>query len=159
VGPRVREGPGRLRRGARGVAGGARRLGSGVERAGRALSDGVPRGLVAVTAIVVLVLVLYTVATREPAAARGYAEFTMFRDGCLVAPNQRQNVLSCQQVDPLTYRLTFTKSLAGSTAVATRGTCCPGQVRASIETDRTVLVSVGRRPTRAHPVRASVFVP
>src|SRR5918912_1072171 len=86
-------GPGRLRRG-----GG--RLGAGVRRFLGWFATGVPRGLVAVAAIVVLFLTLYTVATRESQQAKGWAEFTMFRLGCAVDPDRRHNVLDCVRTGP-----------------------------------------------------------
>src|SRR2546423_10425642 len=88
-----------------GISGLAGRLSGGMAAFGRRLSDGVPRGLVAVAAIVVLALTLYAVATKEPKGWRGYAEFTMFRAGCFAAPGQGQNVAGCQQVGPLAYRI------------------------------------------------------
>jgi hypothetical protein len=134
-------------------------VGGGVARSVRWLSEGLPRGLVATAAIVVLGLILYTVATQETAAARGFAEFTLFRSGCVVAPDQRQNVVGCEWIGPRTYRVNFTRSLTGSTVLASRGSCCPGQIRASIASDRTVLIAIPKVPSDRNPVRASVFVP
>jgi hypothetical protein len=148
---------------ARGLGGGlsglAGRLSGRVARLGGRLSDGVPRGLVAVAAIVVLALTLYAVATKEAKGGHGYAEFTMFRAGCVVAPAQRQNVAGCRQITPLLYRVNFTESLAGSTAIVSRGSCCPGQIRASLLGSRSVLVVIPKPPKQTQPVRASVFVP
>lgn len=123
------------------------------------MSSGFPRGLVALTAILVLVGLLYTVANREPKTTKGYAEFTMFRGGCIVDPHQRRNALGCDEVGPLTYRVRFANSLRGSTPLATRGTCCPGQIRASLDSDRAVLIAITKRPTTTQPVRANLFVP
>jgi hypothetical protein len=113
---------------------------------------------VAVAAIVVLALTLYAIATKEPKGWHGYAEFTMFRGGCLVDPAHRQNVKGCQQLTPLLYRVDFTEPLAGSTAIVSRGSCCPGQIRASLTGRQSVLVAIPK-PPRTQPLRASVFVP
>jgi hypothetical protein len=123
------------------------------------LSSGFPRGLVALTAILVLVGLLYTVAHREPAQVRGYAEFTMFRGACIVDPAQRRNVSACEALNPRLYRVRFTRSITGSTPLATRGTCCPGQIRASLQGDRAVLIAITKPPTAKQPVRANVLVP
>ena len=142
-----------------GISGLAGRLSGGLAAFGRRLSDGVPRGLVAVAAIVVLALTLYAVATKEPKGSHGYAGFTMFRAGCVVSPAERQNVTGCQQVGPLAYRIDFTESLVGSTAIVSRGSCCPGQIRASILRSNSVIVVIPKRVKSTQPVRASVFVP
>ena len=114
----------------------------------------------AALAIVVLAGILLTSASGERNRARGYAEFTMFRAGCQVDATNRLNVTSCQFVSRGLYRVVFTKSLSGAVAVATRGTCCPGQIRADIQMGgRAVLVAIPKPPTLAQPVRASVFVP
>ena len=122
-----------------------------------ALREGAPRTTVAALAALVLVAILFTVATREPEEPRGYAELTMYPQGCAVDPRTRLNAASCAVLGPGTYEVRFTKALSRAPAVATRGSCCPGPIAASVATDRTVLVVVGRRPRR--PVRASVFVP
>ncbi len=113
--------------------------------------------LVAALAAVVLLAILYTVATREPKEPRGYAEFTMFPGGCAVAIGQRLNVSHCAKVADGVYAVAFTKSIAGSTPIATRGSCCPGPIGASVGRDQTVVVALAR-PIR-RPVRASVLVP
>lgn len=121
------------------------------------VADGIPASFVAALAALVLVAILYTVASHEPNKARAYAEFTLTRGGCTVDAHLQQNVLVCQRVSPGTYRLVATKSLAGATVVAGRGSCCPGTIGASIESDRTVLVVVP--PRIRQPIRASVFIP
>lgn len=128
-----------------------------VGRLFRRLAFGVPAGFVAALAAIVLVAILYTVATREPKEPKGYGEFTMFPEGCTVDTVRQLNLRGCHRVSPGVYRVVFAKSLEGSTAFASRGTCCPGRIRASIVTDRAVLVVVERRVRR--PIRASVFAP
>jgi hypothetical protein len=139
------------------LAGRVRNAGRGAGRLALRLADGLPRGLVAALAILVLAGMLYTVASRQPKESRGWAEFTMFRLGCAVDPKQRLNVAGCVRVGPRLYRISFTRSLTGSTVLAGRGTCCPGQVRASIIDDHTVAVAIPNAPKA--PIRATVFVP
>jgi|SRR5215213_8856507 len=123
----------------------------------RRLAEGIPTSFVALLAAAVLVAILYTVASREPKEPRGYAELTMTSRGCAIDARLTLNATICQQVGPKAFRVTFTKSLAGSTAVASRGSCCPGAIGATIETDRSVVVAVERRVRG--PIRASVIVP
>ena len=123
----------------------------------RRLPGGLPAGIVAALAALVLVAILYTVATREPKEPRGYGELTLFPEGCAVDRARQSNVRGCESLGPRVYRVTFTKSLAGSTPLVSRGSCCPGAIGASIENERAVVVVVDRRITR--PLRASVLVP
>jgi Flp pilus assembly protein TadG len=134
-----------------------RQAAAGASRLARRTGEGVSGGFVAALAALVLVGILYTVATREPKEPRGYAEFTMSPGGCTVDPRQQLNVDVCVRVSNGVYRLTFTKSLTGSTVLASRGTCCPGRIGASFESERAVLVAI--EPGVRGPIRASVFVP
>lgn len=142
-----------------GAPGRGARLGAVPRAAGRLtgrLADGIPRGLVAALAILTLAAVLYTVASRDTKEARGWAEFTMFRLGCAVDPDQRLHVTGCQRIGPSVYLVTFTRSLEGATVVVSRGACCPGQIRASVSSRTSVTVVA---PKLKGPVRATVFVP
>lgn len=123
----------------------------------RHLSEGLPIVFVALLAALVLVAILYTIAHREPRELRGWAEFTMSAEGCSVDPRQRLNASVCQRVTNGVYRVLFTKSLTGSTVLASRGSCCPGRIAASIESDKSVLVVIERQPETR--VRASVLIP
>jgi hypothetical protein len=125
----------------------------------RPLAEGLPPFAVAALAALVLVAILYTVASREPKEPRGYAEFTMFPRGCLIAAERRLNVERCVVLSRGSYRLHFTKSLEGATAIAVRGSCCPGAIGASVDpqTNRSVTVAIRRNFRR--PVRAAVLVP
>ncbi|HEX8645999.1 MAG TPA: hypothetical protein VF715_03800 [Thermoleophilaceae bacterium] len=134
-------------RGLLSVVGGARRH----------LSEGLPIAFVAFLAALVLVAILYTVAEREPKELRGWAEFTMSPNGCTIDPLQRSNASFCHPLGAGIYRLVFTKPLAGRTVVASRGSCCPGRIAASIAADGSVIVVVERR--LRGPVRASVLIP
>jgi hypothetical protein len=123
----------------------------------RRLIDAVPPSFVAALAAFALAAILYTVATRTSKEIRGYAEVTLFPDGCTVDFTRQLRARDCQVVTRGVYRVTFTRSLASSTAIASRGSCCLGRIAASVETPRTVLLVVPRRIRR--PVRASVIVP
>jgi hypothetical protein len=122
----------------------------------RRLADGLPVAFVAALAAFVLVAILYTVATREPKEPRGYAEVTMTPDDCSVDADKRLNARTCERVSPGLYRVNFSKSLEGSAVMASRGSCCPGPIGASAESDTAVLVVV---PRVRQPIRATVFAP
>ena len=134
-----------------------RAVGRGIRRVSARLAEGLSIPLLVAVAVLALFGLLYTVASRDPHKPRGYAEFTMFRRGCLVDQARQQNAATCLFVAPGVYRVGFSADLEGSTVVASRGTCCPGRIAASIETDRTVLVLVQRRVRR--PIRASLVIP
>jgi hypothetical protein len=114
--------------------------------------------LVAAFAALVLGAILYTIATREsPGAARGFAEVTLTPTGCSLDVRHQVNAAGCERVSGISYRVRFTKSLAGSTAVAGRGSCCAGPIGATIDTNKSVLITVPRKVTG--PIRASVVIP
>jgi hypothetical protein len=123
----------------------------------RRLTHGLPTGFVAALAALVLVAILLTVATREPKETRGFAEFTLHEEGCVLNTARQLNARDCLFVRPGVYRISFTKSLEGSTAVASRAACCPGRIAASVEDDRAVRVVV--QPSVRQPVRASILLP
>lgn len=127
-----------------------------VRRCGR-LVDRIPGSFVAALAAAVLVAILYTVATREPKETRAYAEVTLYRNACVVDMTRQMNAGNCLALSRGVYRLSFTRSLEGSTVIASRGSCCPGTIAASVDTDRAVLIVIAPRIKR--PVRASVFLP
>jgi hypothetical protein len=124
--------------------------------AGR-LSEGIPGVFVAALAALALAGILYTIASREPYRPTGYADFTMFREGCLLDPAKRLNVSTCESIGPGLYRLTFSRRIDRSVIVATRSTCCPGRISAGVQSHTTALVQVERRVRR--PIRASVLAP
>jgi hypothetical protein len=105
----------------------------------------------------VLAAILYKVAVSEPKETRAYAEVTLYRNGCSVDTTRQLHALGCFVVSRSVYRLSFTASLEGSTAVASRGSCCPGTISASVESPQTVLIVV--TPRVKQPVRASIVVP
>jgi hypothetical protein len=122
-----------------------------------------PPAAVAVVAIVALATILTQVSgtkgsTREDVRrARGWAEITVTRYGCAVEPTSAVNVVGCVKSGPDQFIISFTKSLAGRTVVASRSAASPGTVGASITTDTTVLAVFPRLDS--HRVRASVLVP
>jgi hypothetical protein len=121
------------------------------------LSGGIAPLWVAALAALVLVALLYEVARTEQEQSRGYAEFTMFPEGCTVDPERRRNVLRCRFIREGLYRVVFSRSLGEGTPLVSRGSCCPGRIAGSIESDSSVLIAVP--PLRRDPVRATVFVP
>jgi hypothetical protein len=134
-----------------------RGVGRAAAGVGRRLSEGLPAVFVAALAAFVLGAILVTVASREPTEPRGWAEFTMGPEACTVDPRQQLHATYCFRITDGVYRVGFTKSLTGGTVLASRGSCCPGRIGASIESDSSVIVVVERRVTR--PIRASLLVP
>jgi len=128
-----------------------------VARVSRLLAVGLPVRFVAALAALVLIAILFTVATREPERLRGYTELTLLPNNCLIDPARGENVAGCQVLGPRAYRIRFTKSINGSTAIASLGSCCPGSVGVSPESEFTVVLSLPR-PVKG-PTRASVLVP
>jgi hypothetical protein len=129
-----------------------------VGRFSRRLADGIPTGFVAALAVLVLVAILFTAASGEDRQTRGYTELTLFPDGCLIDKGKQSNAVRCQVIGPGSYRVFFASSLAGSTPIASRGSCCPGAIGASVESDHSVTISVRRlKPKQA--IRLSVLVP
>jgi hypothetical protein len=124
--------------------------------AGR-FSKGAPTAFVAAVAAFVLIAILYTIAAREPSETRAFAEFTLSRQGCAIEARTERHASRCERVSRGVYRVTFTQSIAASTVLASRGSCCPGPIGASLDSPASVLVVVPG-PLRA-PIRASVFVP
>jgi hypothetical protein len=132
------------------------RLGAARARSASWLREGAAPKLVALLAAVVLVAILADISRTEREEPRGYAEFTMFREGCAVDATRRRNVLRCAFIRRGLYRVVFTRSLTDAAPVVSRGSCCPGTVGASTESDSSVIVSI---PSAREPVRATIFVP
>lgn len=128
-----------------------------VTRVAARLAGGISPRLVAALAALVLVGLLYEAARTEQEQSRGYAEFTMFPAGCSVDPLRKRNVLRCGFIREGLYRVVFSRSLGDGSPLVSRGSCCPGRITASIESDSSVLIAVPR--LRSGPVRATVFVP
>ena len=130
-----------------------------IGRASRRLASGVPVGFVAALAALVLVAILFSVATRGRDEVRGYTELTLFQDSCLLDRSRDLNAVGCSLIGPRTYRVAFSKPLDGSTPIASRGSCCPGGIGATAETERTVTIALDRRVERRRPVRVSLVIP
>jgi hypothetical protein len=134
-----------------------RRIAGALGRASGRLASGIPVGFVAVIAVLVLAGILYAVATRESEAVRGYAELTIFPDNCIVDLSRSISTVGCRQLGPRSYRVRFSKTIDDSTPIASRGSCCPGSIGASAETEQTVVLAVPR--TVKAPIRVSVILP
>jgi hypothetical protein len=134
-----------------------RRLTSPVRRLSGRLAGGISIGFLVALAALVLIAILFTVATRKAAEPRGYAEMTLYPKACLVDTTRQSGSVGCLFVGPRTYRVGFGRSLAGSTPIASRGSCCSGGIGVSTVTDHTVVLVVPSRVRR--PIRASVFIP
>ena len=130
-----------------------------IGRVSQRLASGVPVGILAALAALVLIAILFSVATRGREEVRGYTELTLFQGSCLVDRSREMNAVGCSPIGPRTYRVAFSKPLDGSTPIASRGSCCPGAVGATAETDRTVTIALDRRVKRRRPVRVSLVIP
>jgi hypothetical protein len=134
-----------------------RRTARAVGRVSSRLAEGIPIGFVVALFALVLIAILFTVASREPAKPRGYAELTVGRGTCLIDAARQVNALGCRAVGPRAYRMAFSRSLKGSTPIAGRGSCCPGKIGATADTDRTVIIALDKRVKS--PIRVSVLIP
>jgi hypothetical protein len=121
------------------------------------LAEGLPVLAVAALAAVVLVGILYTVATAGEPGPRAYAEVTLSRFGCSLDTGHQAHATGCIRVSPGVYRVSFSTNIARSTVVASRGSCCTGAIGASIDSKSSVVVAVARRV--ASPIRASIVIP
>ena len=99
---------------------------------------------------------LATAALRDAPRARAFAEFEANRDTCFLRPSS-VDAVRCRVVAPNVYEITFSRELRDSIALATRSSCCPGEIAASRSGRRRVIVSLGDEET--YPVRAQVLVP
>ena len=99
---------------------------------------------------------LATAALRDPPRARAFAEFEANQDTCFLRASSL-NAVRCRVVAPNIYEITFSRELRDSIALATRASCCPGDIAASRSGRRRVIVSLGAEET--YPVRAQVLVP
>ena len=132
-------------------------MGGSLGRLSRLLLLGLPPRLVAGLAALVLIAILFTVANREPEKARGYAEITLFPGACELDRAHQSNSLGCVALSPRAYKIGFSASIAGSTPIASRGSCCPGSIGATIEGDHSVVIAVNKKVKK--PIRVSVLLP
>ncbi len=112
--------------------------------------------VVIAVAIAAVLGLLATAALRDAPRARAFAEFEANRNTCSVGASSL-NAVRCRVVAPNVYEITFSRELRNSIALATRGSCCPGEIAASRTGRRRVIVSLGDEAT--YPVRAQVLVP
>lgn len=135
----------------------ARRGAGATRRLANVLPNGLSGPFLAAIAACVLIAILYTVASRDSNEPRGFAELTLSANACEVDPRQSSNAALCSFRSPGVYAVTFSKSLGGSAVLATRGSCCPGRISASIESDKVVVLAVEPRIPRV--IRVAIFVP
>jgi hypothetical protein len=121
------------------------------------LAEGIPVPFLVALAALVLVAILFTVATRKADEPRGYAALILFPDSCLVDQTRQRGTVGCQVVGKKTYRIGFVRSLKGSTPIASRGSCCAGGAGASVVSDHAVELVISGRVRG--PISASVTVP
>ena len=120
--------------------------------------QGFPLAAVALVAIAALAVILSQVKTNsDRGGVRAFAEFSATRFGCALEPTLGLNVTGCTVTGTKQVTVTFSKSLLGSTAFATRAACCPGGVAATINTPRSVVVVFPRLSRRQ--VRAKILIP
>jgi hypothetical protein len=121
----------------------------------RWLRTGAPYSAIAAVAAIGLAGLILAAALRETDPPRSYAHIHATEGECRIEPDRSRDAIRCERVSPNTYRVTFSRSLEGRAPVATLETCCPGQILASVDSDRSVLVAL--RPER-YPVLAFVVV-
>lgn len=124
------------------------------------LRNGLSGAAVALVAIIGLIVVLIKVADagdRGASEVRGIAEVAANRFGCALQPGVGINATRCVRIGRRLVRVTFSSSLLGSTAIVSRGACCPGATAASIVSDHDVMVAFPRLGRRE--ARASVVIP
>lgn len=132
-----------------------RLVGSVRRRAGAALSNGLPAMLLAVAALVVGVAILVEANNRD-VRMETFAQFKATKDTCILDLRRTRGFDRCRVLGPGIYELSTRRLLASTTAIVTRGSCCPGPAAASVTAPRAVTVRLGRvRGT----VRAQIFVP
>jgi hypothetical protein len=105
---------------------------------------------IAVTGVAILIQ-----ANDRSGQSIAYAEFSAFRDGCAVDPQRHDGISRCFLFGPGVYVLVADRPLGRTTPIASRGSCCPGTIAASVFKDRVIVVLPKLRGT----VRASVIVP
>ena len=120
---------------------------------GRGLHTGAPYVTIVLVVIAGFASLLIVAAVRD--TPRRYAQIRATAAGCVLHADRSRDALSCRRVGPGVYEVTFSRSLEGSAVVATRETCCPGEISASVRSDRSVLVALGEGP---YPVLAFVVV-
>jgi hypothetical protein len=127
-----------------------------VVSSGRAwLRKGLPTSLIALAALIVAVSILVEANSRDTHTAL-FAEFTATNQACVLDPTRSHGISACFRAGRGVYLLTTRRPLTGSTAVVSRGSCCPGGATASITAPQTITVAL--KHVRG-PVHAQVVVP
>ena len=121
------------------------------------LRGGAPWIVVLGTGLAAIVALLAVAALRGNDSPRGFASLRATDGSCTVDATRSRDVVGCVRTGPGVYRVTFSRSVEGRAAVATRETCCPGQVLAAVDSARSVLVALPGE--RNYPVVLSVLVP
>ena len=132
-----------------------RLLGSVRRRAGAALSNGLPATLIAVAALVVGVSILVEANNRD-VRMETFAQFKATKDACILDRRRTRGFDRCRVLGPGVYALTTRRALASTTAIVTRGSCCPGAAAASVTGARAVTVVLKRLRGTVH---AQILVP
>lgn len=122
----------------------------------RLLRTGAPWGIVALGALACVAVLLTVVDRESQSTPRGFATIRAEKDACSVDHRQSRDVLACARVRPNVYSIQFSRRIGGRPVSATRATCCPGPIGASVESDTTVLVTLPRQ--RDYPVVLTVVV-
>ena len=121
------------------------------------LRRGAPWLAVGAMAIVAVVAILAISTLQTDDSPRGFASARLAEGGCSVDVLRSKNAITCTRVTRGVYRIAFSHSIKGRPVIATRETCCPGVVGASVDSERTVLLALPNQ--RAYPVILTVVVP
>jgi hypothetical protein len=121
------------------------------------LEYGLPPLAVAGLVLVLLAAVAYIAASSPRSGAVGYTTVIAKETGCTVLTARSRNVISCQRLEPGVYDVRFSRSLSTKSVLAGRGSCCVGEVGASVVSDRTVRVALER--FERYPVEVTVLIP
>lgn len=125
----------------------------------RALRDGMPLVAIAAVAIAAIAVLLVKIDSQTDRGVTAFAEFSATREGCAIEFARSFNAKSCDVVRPgSVYRIAFLRSLANTTPIVSRGTCCRGPALASVaRSNRAVFVFFPGHVRRSF--RASVLLP
>jgi hypothetical protein len=112
----------------------------------RWVREGAPYILVVALTAAGFLGLLAAAALRGDEGIRGYAHIRMTAENCEVDQARSRDAVTCHRVGQSRYVVSFARSLEGRAVVATRETCCPGAIYASVQSDRNVLVVLSPGP-------------
>jgi hypothetical protein len=135
----------------------SRRPASRVGALSRRLAEGISVPFLVALGALVLIAILFTVATRKAHEPRGYAALILFPDSCLIDQTRQTGTVGCEIVAPRTYRIGFVRSLKGTAPVVSRGSCCAGGAGVSVVSDHAIVLVISGRVRG--PISASVLIP